>query len=91
MPRYVIEKERIQNNIALLQKRVWEMRQLAEKEFTRMKVPYSRSYAGFFSWLNLREYLIEDSYEGEQELYQFIYEHGNVIVAPVGAVAWIEA
>ncbi len=85
------DEQFMEEHIALLQKRVWEMRQLAEKEFTRMKVPYSRGYAGFFSWLNLREYLNEDSYEGEQELYQFIYEHGNVIVAPVGVVAWIEA
>lgn len=59
------DEQFMEEHIALLQKRVWEMRQLAEKEFTRMKVPYSRGYAGFFSWLNLREYLSEDSYEGE--------------------------
>lgn len=77
-------------HVALLQKRVWEMRQLAESEFTRMNVPYSRGYAGFFSWLNLREYLNEDSYEGEQELYKFIYEHGNVIIAPACAIGQID-
>lgn len=73
----------MKEHVALLQKRVWEMRQMVEKELTRMHVPYSRGYAGFFSWLDLRAYLNEDSYEGEQELYKFIYEHGNVIIAPV--------
>ena len=62
----------MKEHVALLQKRVWEMH-----------VPDSRGYAGFFSWLDLRAYLNEDSYEGEQELYKFIYEHGNVIIAPV--------
>ena len=49
-----------------------------------MNVPFCSGEAGFFSWLNLREYLEEDSYEGELELYQYIYEHGNIIIAPVG-------
>ena len=62
-------------HVALLQERVLAMRQLVEAAFTRMKIPFATGYAGFFSWLNLREYLKEDSYEGEQELYKFIYEH----------------
>ena len=70
-------------HVALLQERVLAMRQLVEAAFTRMKIPFATGYAGFFSWLNLREYLKEDSYEGEQELYKFIYEHGNIIIAPV--------
>lgn len=70
-------------HVALLQERVLAMRQLVEVAFTRMKIPFATGYAGFFSWLNLREYLKEDSYEGEQELYKFIYEHGNIIIAPV--------
>lgn len=74
----------MKEHIALLQKRVYEMRQFVEKEFRRMNVPFCSGEAGFFSWLNLREYLEEDSYEGELELYQYIYEHGNIIIAPVG-------
>ena len=71
-------------HVALLQERVLAMRQLVETAFARMHVPFATGYAGFFSWLNLREYLKADSYEGEQELYKFIYEHGNIIIAPVG-------
>ena len=74
----------MKEHVALLQERVLAMRELVEVAFTKMKVPFSTGYAGFFSWLNLREYLKEDSYEGEQELYKFIYEHGNIIIAPVG-------
>ena len=74
----------MKEHVALLQKRVYEMRLFVEKEFRRMKVPFSHGDAGFFSWLNLREYLEEDSYEGELELYNYIYEHGNIIIAPVG-------
>ena len=73
----------MKEHIDLLQKRVYEMRLLAEKEFRRMNVSFCEGNAGFFSWLNLREYLEEDSYEGELELYNFIYEHGNIIIAPV--------
>ena len=73
----------MKEHIELLQKRVHDMRMLAEKEFRRMEVPFCEGNAGFFSWLNLREYLEEDSYEGELELYKYIYEHGNIIIAPV--------
>lgn len=70
-------------HISLLQRRVWNMRQLVEATLHRLNIPIANGYAGFFSWMNLREYLKEDSYEGEQELYKFIYEHGNIIIAPV--------
>ena len=76
------DKAFMTEHVALLQERVLAMRQLVEAAFTRMKIPFATGYAGFFSWLNLREYLKEDSYEGEQELYKFIYEHGNIIIAP---------
>lgn len=76
----------MKDHIALLQKRVYEMRQLVEKEFTRMRIPFYSGNAGFFSWLNLRDYLKEDSFEGEIELYNFIYDHANIIIAPV--VLW---
>ncbi|KAK8804010.1 hypothetical protein WA171_000103 [Blastocystis sp. BT1] len=69
-------------HISLLQHRVWNMRQLVEATLHRLHIPIAKGYAGFFSWMNLREYLKEDSYEGEQELYEFIYEHGNIIIAP---------
>ena len=73
----------MKEHISLLQHRVWKMRQLVEATLHRLNIPIARGYAGFFSWMNLREYLKEDSYEGEQELYEFIYEHGNIIIAPV--------
>ena len=53
----------MKEHIALLQKRVYEMREFVEKEFRRMKVPFYAGNAGFFCWLNLREYLEEDSEE----------------------------
>ena len=74
----------MKEHVSILQQRVWAQRQLAEETFTRMNVPMAKGYAGFFCWLNLREYLKEDSYEGEQELYKFVYEHANVVMAPVG-------
>ena len=73
----------MKEHIALLQKRVYEMREFVEKEFRRMNIPFYAGNSGFFCWLNLREYLEEDSYEGEQELYKYIYENGNIILAPV--------
>ena len=72
----------MKEHVEILQKRVLEMRQLMEKELTRMKIPFCKGYAGFFSWIDLRAYLKEDSFKGEQELCRFLYDHGNIIVAP---------
>ena len=78
----------MKEHIELLQKRVYNMRLMVEKEFRRIHIPFCPGTAGFFSWLNLREYLEEDSYEGELELYNYIYEHGNIIMAPVLSFAF---
>ena len=72
----------MKEHVEILQKRVLEMRELMEKELTRMKIPFCKGYAGFFSWIDLRAYLKEDSFQGEQELCRFLYDHGNIIVAP---------
>lgn len=73
----------MKEHVALLQERVYAHRVMAEETFNRMAIPIAKGYAGFFSWLNLRDYMKEDSYEGEQELYKYIYEHANIVLAPV--------
>lgn len=73
----------MKEHVAILQERVYAHRVMAEETFNRMAIPMAKGYAGFFSWLNLRDYMKEDSYEGEQELYKYIYEHANVVLAPV--------
>lgn len=72
----------MKEHVEILQKRVLEMRELMERELTRMNIPFCKGYAGFFSWIDLRSYLHEDSFAGEQELCRFLYEHGDIIVAP---------
>ena len=76
------DKKFMEEHVALLQRQVLDMRNLMERELDRMKIPYFKGIAGFFVWMDLRAYLKENSYEGEQELCKWLFEHGNIIVAP---------
>ena len=56
---------------------------IAEGFFSENKIPFIPGTAGYFCWIDLNEYMIGDDFEAEEELYNYIYEHGKVIICPV--------
>ena len=77
------DKEYITDHMHTLRYSVWEGREIAENFFKENNIPFIPGTAGYFCWINLRDYMIGDSFEDEEKLYNYIYEHGKVIICPV--------
>lgn len=78
------DEEYIKDHIHTLRESVWKGRMIAENFFKENNIPVIHGTAGYFCWIDLTQYMIGDSFEAEEELYNFIYEHGKVIICPVG-------
>ena len=76
------DKEYIEDHLHTLRYSVWEGRKIAEEFFKENNIPLIQGTAGYFCWIDLREYMIGDTFEAEEELYTYIYEHGKVIICP---------
>lgn len=82
------DKEYITDHMHTLRYSVWEGREIAENFFKENNIPFIPGTAGYFCWINLRDYMIGDTFEDEEKLYNYIYEHGKVIICPVRCFAW---
>lgn len=76
------DKPFLEQHVSTLREKVWSGRQLAESFFDALDVTHVKGEGGFFVWFNLGKFLNEKTFEAEEELYNFIYEHGKVIVCP---------
>ena len=77
------DEEYIADHVHTLRTDVWKGRQIAEGFFSENKIPFIPGTAGYFCWIDLNEYMIGDDFAAEEELYNYIYEHGKVIICPV--------
>ena len=77
------DEEYINDHVKTLRDSVWKGRKIAEDFFTENGIPFIPGTAGYFCWIDLNEYMIGDTFEAEEELYNYIYEHGKVIICPV--------
>ena len=82
------DKEYIQDHIKTLRECVWKGRTIAQNFFAENGIPFIPGTAGYFCWIDLNKYMKGDTFEDEEELYNYIYEHGKVIICPVGIV-WV--
>lgn len=57
-------------------------REQIEKFFDSMNIKYKKGNACFFIWTDLSPYLKEKTFEGEMELYRYVYEKARVIICP---------
>ena len=80
------DEEYIKDHMHTLRYSVWEGRKIAENFFKENNIPFIPGTAGYFCWINLKDYMIGDTFEDEEKLYNYIYEHGKVIICPVSVV-----
>ena len=78
-------------HVKTLREDVWKGRDIAQTFFRENGIPIIPGSAGYFCWINLNEYMKGNTFEDEEELYNYIYEHGKVIICPVGAVGVADA
>ncbi|KAK8807052.1 hypothetical protein WA158_003811 [Blastocystis sp. Blastoise] len=78
----LLDKEYHKVHLPLHQEGIRHGRELIEKFFDSMNIKYTKGNACFFIWTDLSSYLKENTFEGEMELYHYIYEKAKVIICP---------
>ena len=77
------DEEYLKWPVKTLREDVWKGRDIAQTFFRENGIPIIPGSAGYFCWINLNEYMKGNTFEDEEELYNYIYEHGKVIICPV--------
>lgn len=61
-----------------------------EKRLKKIGIPYIPAQAGFFVWINLGGYLVEDSLEGERKMWVKLLDEGKLNMTPGVACRCVE-
>lgn len=55
---------------------------IVAKKLENLGIPFNPSYGSLFIWMDMSEFLKEDSEKGQQELWLEIYEHTGILFTP---------